>query len=132
MNIQSKEMLDNIKREIDLWKKINDNENIVKLIDYEILDKAVNILMELCNDGTLLEYINNTTNLISEKQILYIIKEIASALCHMHSLEKPIAHRDIKIENVLRFGKRLKLCDFGSCSTQILDPTYYILLRKSS
>ena len=122
MNIQSKEMLDNIKREIDLWKIINDNENIVKLIDYAILDKSVNILMELCSDGTLLEYINKSINPISEKQILYIINEIANALYHMHSQSTPIAHRDIKIENVLRFGKKLKLCDFGSCSTQFLDP----------
>ena len=116
-------MLDNIKREIDLWSKINNNENIVKLIDYEIQEKSVNILMELCPDGTLLEYINNSTNQITEKQILYIIKEISLALIHMHSQEKPIAHRDIKIENVLRFGKKLKLCDFGSCSTMTLDPT---------
>ena len=40
-------MLDNIKREIDLWKIINDNENIVKLIDYEILDKSAKILGSL-------------------------------------------------------------------------------------
>ena len=115
-------MLENIKREIDLWKKVNNHENIVKLIDYEIVDKSVNILMELCTDGTLLEYINNSTTLIPEKQALYIIKEIASALAHMHSQETPIAHRDIKIENVLRFGKKLKLCDFGSASTVMMDP----------
>ena len=132
MNIQSKEMLENIKREIDLWKKINNHENIVKLIDYEIVDKSVNILMELCTDGTLLEYINNSTTLIPEKQALYIIKEIASALLHMHSQETPIAHRDIKIENVLRFGKKLKLCDFGSASTQMLDPTYFFIINFQS
>ena len=132
MNIQSKEILENIKREIEHWKKINDNENIVRMIDYEILDKSVNILMELCTDGTLLDYINNSTNAITEKQILYIIREISLALLHMHSQDKPIAHRDIKIENVLRFGKKLKLCDFGSCSTQTLDPRYYLIYTKSN
>jgi AP2-associated kinase len=37
----------------------------------------------------------------------------------MHN--KGIAHRDIKIENVLLNEKKFKLCDFGSASTQIVD-----------
>jgi len=34
----------------------------------------------------------------------------------------PIAHRDIKIENILKFNNKYKLCDFGSASTSILNP----------
>ncbi len=37
----------------------------------------------------------------------------------MHS--KGIAHRDLKIENVLLENKKFKLCDFGSSSEEILD-----------
>ena len=37
----------------------------------------------------------------------------------MHS--KGIAHRDIKIENILLNNKKFKLCDFGSASEQIID-----------
>lgn len=37
----------------------------------------------------------------------------------MHDLG--IAHRDIKVENVLLQNKRFKLCDFGSASIQVLD-----------
>lgn len=78
--------------------------------------------MELCTEGTLLELINSRTDDIPEKNILYIIKEVVTGIYHMHSRNPPISHRDIKIENVLRFGNNFKLCDFGSASTFTLDP----------
>lgn len=47
------------------------------------------------------------------------MKEISTALVHMHELG--IAHRDLKIENVLLENKKFKLCDFGSASSAVLD-----------
>ena len=39
--------------------------------------------------------------------------------------EKGIQHRDIKVENILLQQKSFKLCDFGSASKSILDPSQH-------
>jgi serine/threonine protein kinase len=56
---------------------------------------------------------------LSEAQITHIMIDICKGLTHLHS--KGIAHRDIKVENILLHNKQFKLCDFGSASKQVLD-----------
>ena len=50
-----------------------------------------------------------------------MLKDVCRGILHMHSQNPPIAHRDIKVENVLLQNKKFKLCDFGSASSQVLD-----------
>lgn len=45
--------------------------------------------------------------------------DIVKGVKHMHS--KRIAHRDLKVENVLFHNGKYKLADFGSASTEILN-----------
>jgi AP2-associated kinase len=123
MNILEKEQLDAIKREILYWKKINNHNNIVKMVEYDFNETNVFILMEFCSEGTLLDFINNRQEKnMNENQALFIIQQVANGIYHMHSQNPPIAHRDIKIENVLKVGNNFKLCDFGSASVDTLDP----------
>ena len=47
--------------------------------------------------------------------------DICKGIKHMHSQDPPMAHRDLKIENILCNDTRFMLGDFGSCSVDTLD-----------
>ena len=121
INIQSKNHLNNIKNEIKYWKILSKYKNIIHLYDYEISEKTVYIIMELCKEGTLLDYINKK-KFINEEEALTILYQIILGVYAMHCQEPPIAHRDLKIENILKFENVYKLCDFGSATTIKFNP----------
>jgi len=56
------------------------------------------------------------------KEACDLMLQITAAVAVLHSQQPPVAHRDLKLENVLVMGGgaghglTLKLCDFGSCS----------------
>lgn len=60
------------------------------------------------------EMISSTMhNHITETQVIYILRQIATGLQHIHS--KKCAHKSIKAENILLMEDgRVKICDFGS------------------
>jgi len=50
-----------------------------------------------------------------------VFEQVCVGVAHMHSLAPPVAHRDIKLENVLGAADgRFILCDFGSATTERL------------
>ena len=100
-----------------VWKTVNGQANIVKFneVHSDSSKNEVYILSELCSGGTLLDLIEKYNSKLSEAQITHICIDICKGLQHMHS--KGIAHRDIKVENILLQNKSFKLCDFGSASS---------------
>ena len=67
--------------------------------------------MELCAGGDLLNYVRKRRKL-KEPIAKKIFKQIIDGLCYIHN--KNIAHRDIKLDNILLDGQgNVKIGDFG-------------------
>eukprot|EP00929_Paragymnodinium_shiwhaense_P085103 TRINITY_DN45561_c0_g1_i1.p1 TRINITY_DN45561_c0_g1~~TRINITY_DN45561_c0_g1_i1.p1 ORF type:complete len:684 (+),score=159.46 TRINITY_DN45561_c0_g1_i1:148-2199(+) len=82
----------------------------------------VNVLLELCRGGHLLDYLDSKNGTLNPKEIVEPMVQICDAVHFLHSQSPPIQHRDLKVENVLKdsVSGDWKLCDFGSCSTSVV------------
>jgi serine/threonine protein kinase len=115
-------------QEAETHKKISGNLNIVSFIDYSYSRNSKEgfemfIIMEYCSGGGLVDYLNTRLdNRPSESEVLLIFSDICLGVAHLHSMNPPIAHRDIKIENILLGSGKYKVCDFGSCTTRHFAP----------
>ena len=87
-----------------------DHPNIIQLFQYFTAYNHVFLILELCDQGTLLDAI--TKNQLQKASIRGIMKALASALAYCHG--QGIAHRDVKPANIFmtNYG-RPKLGDFG-------------------
>ncbi len=100
-----------------------DHPNILRVFDTGQVGGFFYIEMEYIEGQTLREYIRSNQK-ITEREILSIAAQLASALEYAHNVHIPgsksadihgILHRDIKPENVmLTYGKLVKLMDFGA------------------
>ena len=85
--------------------------HVVKIYETIETEKHIIIVMELCAGGDLLNYVRKRRRL-KEPIALKIFKQIIDGLCYIHS--KSIAHRDIKLDNILLDGVgNVKIGDFG-------------------
>jgi len=83
----------------------------------------VDILMELCEGGSVVDLMNQRLpSKFNEKEIWTIFTAACLAVSHLHAQHPPIIHRDIKVENVLLSNNEFKLCDFGSATTRVVNP----------
>ena len=106
-----------VKQELSILKIVK-HKNIVQL--YEILEtpRHIFIVMEYCEGGDIMNYIL-TRERLSENESLKFFHQLINALYYLHS--QNIAHRDIKIDNLLLDSNYdLKLIDFG-LSTKYSD-----------
>ncbi len=108
----SKEQREMIAKEVVIIKSI-DHPHIVKLHDTLETPNNYYLVFEYCERGDLEKYLKeNIENLLPPDNVRKIIKCIGEAVRHLHA--RGIAHRDIKLANVLlKKDFTIKLADFG-------------------
>ncbi|KAA0147782.1 hypothetical protein FNF29_07127 [Cafeteria roenbergensis] len=76
------------------------------------------VVMEACTGGSLLDRVNvsiRDDRPIPDGEVLRAFAAIVSSTAYLHALDPPLAHRDLKLENVLVAADgSYRLCDFGS------------------
>ncbi|CAN1796318.1 Serine/threonine-protein kinase 16 [Linum perenne] len=130
--IQNNEQLELVREEIRVSSLFN-HPNLLPLLDHAIISVKTTqevsssnheayLLFPVHLDGTLLD---NSTAMMAKKEffstsdVLQIFRQLCAGLKHMHSLEPPYAHNDVKPGNVLVTHRKGQspiaiLMDFGS------------------
>ncbi len=100
-----------IEREQEIYNKLYriESEFIVSFVDWIATDTHLAIVTEFSPDGDLTSCVGDTGMPIED--VYEVAAQIARALQVLHS--NNIVHRDLKADNVLRFGNSWKLTDFG-------------------
>ncbi|XP_059616467.1 cyclin-G-associated kinase-like [Phlebotomus argentipes] len=123
-----KEACNTIIKEINIHKQLSGHPNIVTFVAASFIDRTQSaqgnaeylLVTELCKGGTLVDCLGSA---LEPPTVLRVFYQAARAVSHLHSQHPPITHRDIKIENFLLANDGLlKLCDFGSATTDIYTP----------
>lgn len=129
--VENKQQLNVLRAEVDAMKLLRHVRHVVSYIDSHASRSSrgdgsyeVFLLMEYCERGGLLDYLNTRLQArLTEQEVLNIMLQIGQGIAAMHILTPPLLHRDIKIENVLiSQNGDYKLCDFGSVSGVIRPP----------
>lgn len=80
----ARENLAQIKSEVNLWREVSGQRNIVTIHAVQQLGDDLYILQDLCQGGTLFDLLMKFDGKLQEGQILHILKDICTGLQHMH------------------------------------------------
>ena len=88
---------------------------IVKLFGIVLDPENYGIISEFMEYGSLNDYISSNRNFrIELQQKLIFIYDITLGMEYLHSLQPPVIHGDLKIENIMvSRNYKVKVCDFG-------------------
>lgn len=96
--------------EIDILRILN-HYNIITYIESFRQQKKTYIVTEYYPDSDLFDKIKDNGGRINEQKTKIIIKQLLEGIFYLHS--NNIIHRDLKLSNILFYGKKLKIIDFG-------------------
>ncbi|CAD7925467.1 unnamed protein product [Amoebophrya sp. A120] len=101
-----------LKSEISIHRSLN-HEKVVRFYEYYEDQENVYIILELCPNQTLNEFLRKRTNRrMAEPEAMFYIYDLILALKYLH--KHRILHRDLKLGNLfLDDCMRIKIGDFG-------------------
>ena len=106
--------LELVRTEIEILK-IYQHPYIIKLYAFFENVDYIYIIMEHCSGGDLFSFIKSRNFMLKEEKVVVIMYKLCKAVYYLHSYG--IAHRDIKLENVLFTTESedadVRLLDFG-------------------
>ena len=100
-------------KEIEIFAELK-HENIVKMFGAVTEKEDIGIVMEFCKKTLFDALFSREEDNLTSSDKLRIIGEVGSALEYLHTREPPIAHCDVKSQNILLdCNVTVKICDFG-------------------
>ncbi|KAI9324239.1 kinase-like domain-containing protein [Zopfochytrium polystomum] len=104
-------MQQRVRNEVEIHWQL-DHPSILRLITYFEDETHVYLVMELCANGELFQYIQRRGSPLSEAEGRTATYQIVSGLMYLHSCG--VMHRDLKLSNLLLTKKlQIKIADFG-------------------
>ncbi|CAN6217141.1 unnamed protein product [Urochloa humidicola] len=120
--VQDEESLELVWKEITVMRSLKGHPNVVTLVAHAILDmgrtREALLVMKFCEKSLVSVLEGRGAGYFDEEKVALIFRDVCNAVFAMHCQTPPLAHRDLKAENVLLCADGTwKLCDFGSVST---------------
>ncbi|XP_068733387.1 dual specificity protein kinase TTK-like [Montipora capricornis] len=108
--------------EIDLLNRLQGNDNIIKLFDWELnQEKRILILVMEYGSIDLAGFLRKNRTKMTNEELKAFWRQMLEAVNLVH--QQGIIHRDLKPANFLWVEARLKLIDFGIAHTLQTDKT---------
>jgi len=120
---------ENIKFEINTMKRLREGCNIIQLLDVFLEADRTLLIMEEMEGGDLLERLFNKIS-FTELEVRRLARKLIEAVRFCH--KKRVAHRDIKLDNILLTGKDIRLADFGCAKFFGTKPNCLVTLCGSA
>ncbi len=101
-------------QELDVWRRAA-GEGVVGLVAWNLDAPRPFLAFELAHAGTLadeMRELRRQHRVYHPVRALERIREVLVALSHVHA--RGLVHRDVKPANLLRFGRAIKVTDFGT------------------